>query len=122
MTGIQGKIAVGLRVLIGLLFLGAGLAKLAGVQHMIDEFDQVGFGQWLRFATGLAEVGGALLLVRARTVSIGAAALIAVCAGALYAQATVLHQDVVHPILIVAMLGWLAWSYSRTDAAVVATA
>ena len=115
MTGIQGKIAIVFRVLIGLALFGGGMAKLFGVQHMVDEFAtvgaKIGTGQWLRYATGLVEVAGALCLIRARTVTIGAGLLIAVTVAAFYAQVTILHQDWHHPIVLAAILGWIGYGF-----------
>ena len=45
-----------------LAFLAAGIAKLAGVQMMVDEFGMLGLGQWFRYATGVIEIGSAVLL------------------------------------------------------------
>lgn len=114
MTTIQGKIRIGLRLLFGLIFLGAGGAKLLGAPMMVQEFalfEPYGIGQWFRYLTGALEVLGVLLLVRASTVFYGALLPIIVSVGALVAQASVIHQDVIHPILFAALLGWTAWGY-----------
>ena len=42
-------ISVGLRILLSIAFLGAGGAKLAGVDMMVMTFDQIGWGQGFRF-------------------------------------------------------------------------
>jgi uncharacterized membrane protein len=46
----------------------AGGIKLIGAPAMVQEFAQIGFGQWFRFVTGILEVAGAvgLLLPRFR--------------------------------------------------------
>ena len=59
----QRRIVWGVRILLALAFGAAGIAKLAGAQQMIQVFDAIGFGQWFRYATGVVEVGGALLLL-----------------------------------------------------------
>ena len=38
-------ISVGLRILLSIAFLGAGGAKLAGVDMMVMTFDQIGWGK-----------------------------------------------------------------------------
>ena len=58
-------ISVGLRILLSIAFLGAGGAKLAGVDMMVMTFDQIGWGQGFRFLTGAIEVIGVALLVAA---------------------------------------------------------
>ena len=56
-------ISVGLRILLSIAFLGAGGAKLAGVDMMVMTFDQIGWGQGFRYLTGAIEVIGVALLV-----------------------------------------------------------
>ena len=53
-------------------FLAAGFAKLAGVPFMVDLFEQIGLGQWFRYATGVVEVTGAVALLIPGLASIGA--------------------------------------------------
>ena len=48
------------KVLLTLAFASAGLAKLAGVEMMVATFDNIGWGQWFRYLTGVIEVGGAI--------------------------------------------------------------
>jgi len=42
--------------LVGLAFLWAGGAKLAGAAAMVELFDKVGRGQWFRYLTGLLKM------------------------------------------------------------------
>jgi putative oxidoreductase len=39
-----------LKIIVAALFIAAASAKLAGVQQMVDEFNQIGLGQWFRFS------------------------------------------------------------------------
>ena len=55
-------ISIALRALLTLVFLGAGGAKLAGVEMMIETYNTIGLGQWSRYLTGIIEVGGVVLL------------------------------------------------------------
>lgn len=60
-----------------LVFISAGSAKLIGVEEMIAIYDEIGFGQWFRYITGILEVtAGFALLIRKFTLF---AALILVC-------------------------------------------
>jgi len=68
-------ISVGLRILPSIAFLGAGSAKLAGVDMMVMTFDQIGWGQGFRYLTGAIEVIGVALLWLPRRQVIGAAVL-----------------------------------------------
>lgn len=55
-------VSIGIRALLTLAFVGAGGAKLAGVEMMVQTFQDIGTGQWFRYLTGIIEVGGAALL------------------------------------------------------------
>lgn len=103
-----------LRVLVALLFLATGAMKLLGAPMAIHEFDQIGFGQGFRIFTGAVEVLGALLAFFPRSSTIGASLLFCVSIGALIAQAASLHQDVIHPVVLMALTGLLAWASRRT--------
>ncbi|WP_375267493.1 DoxX family protein [Planktotalea sp.] len=55
-------LSLGLRALLTLAFVGAGGAKLAGVEMMVATYDAIGVGQWFRYLTGIIEIGAAALL------------------------------------------------------------
>jgi hypothetical protein len=38
--------------------------KLSGQDMMVQEFDVIGLGQWLRYLTGILELAGAITLLR----------------------------------------------------------
>ena len=98
-----------LKIILAALFVAAAGAKLVSVQQMVDEFNQIGLGQWFRYFTGITEgIAGILLLVPATSV-FAAAYLTLVCIVALIAQALVLHGDVIHAIVLAVILGLIAW-------------
>ena len=80
----------GLAVLLGLAFLAAGSAKLAGAAQMIAIFDQIGAGQWLRYVTGTIEVAGAVLVLWPARSAYGSALLACTMAGALFTHFAVI--------------------------------
>lgn len=47
-----------LTILLAFLFIYVGMAKLISMPGMVQEFTQIGFGQWLRYVTGILEVSG----------------------------------------------------------------
>ncbi|MGC2656793.1 MAG: DoxX family protein [Bryobacteraceae bacterium] len=49
-----------LAVLLAVVFLPAGGVKLIGARPMVQEFSQIGVGQWFRYLTGILEVLGAI--------------------------------------------------------------
>jgi putative oxidoreductase len=52
-----------LQGIVATAFFAAGAAKLAGAAYMVQLFEQIGLGQWFRYATGVVEVVGALALI-----------------------------------------------------------
>ncbi|CAN5651725.1 hypothetical protein BH24ACT21_BH24ACT21_16670 [soil metagenome] len=56
----MGVIGIVLKVLLGLVFLGAGGSKLAGAQQMVEMFDHFKYPRWFMYFTGAVEIVGAL--------------------------------------------------------------
>jgi putative oxidoreductase len=52
--------------LVGLVFIGAGGAKLAGVAEMVELFAKGGLRQWFRYFTGFLEVAAGIGLLMSR--------------------------------------------------------
>jgi uncharacterized membrane protein YphA (DoxX/SURF4 family) len=50
------------QAVLGLIYVCAGSAKLAGADIMVEAFDVTGLGQSLRIAVGILEIGGGLCL------------------------------------------------------------
>ena len=101
------------RIVIAALFLFAAIMKLAGTQMEIDVFNTVGLGQWFRYATGLMEIVGAVAVLVPTVSAFGAVLLLIVDIGAFIAQATSLHMDWIHPIVIGVILAWLVFIQRR---------
>ncbi|HTM16677.1 MAG TPA: DoxX family protein [Terracidiphilus sp.] len=83
-----------IRAVTFLVFLYFGTAKLkseAGAPWVVF-FDQLGFGQWLRYVTGALETAGAFLVLISATVEIGLAILIATMLGAAIVAMFILHD------------------------------
>ena len=78
------------QILLAVLVIGFGLAKLTGGQA--QEFADIGAGQWLRYFSGTAELAGAIGLLTPWLAGLAAAGLAAVMAGATIINATVLHN------------------------------
>lgn len=51
-----------IQAFLGLIYLGAGSAKLFGADIMVEAFDATGLGQSLRVAVGVLEICGGLCL------------------------------------------------------------
>ena len=94
-----------LRVSLAVLFVGAGVFKLAGASSMVVLFTTIGVGQWFRYAVGIAELLGAVLLVTPRLAGIGAIFLSGIMVGAIGTQlviARALKVFVIHGIVVTA--------------------
>ena len=93
-------ISVGLRILLSIAFLGAGGAKLAGVDMMVMTFDQIGWGQGFRYLTGAVEVICVALLWLPRRQVIGAAILGGTMVGAVLTHWLILGPSAVPAIVL----------------------
>jgi putative oxidoreductase len=100
-----------LRVVMALIYLGAGGAKLAGLPAMVQLFAAIGLGQWLRYAVGSLEVlGGVGLLVP----SLAGAAALGLCTlmiGATMTQVVVCHRPPLLSLASFAALVAIAWGH-----------
>ena len=56
-------VAAILQVVLALVFAGAGLTKLIGVQMQVANFERYGYPQWFRLVTGAIEALGAIGMV-----------------------------------------------------------
>ena len=73
-AGLRGSRRLGawvLQVVVAAAFFAAGAAKLAGVPFMIQIFDQIGVGQWIRIVARVVEIVGAFALVYPGMAAIG---------------------------------------------------
>jgi putative oxidoreductase len=100
---------------VALAFVWIGASKFYAESPWIRTFEQIGFGQWLRYATGVMQVTGGLLLLSRRTAGAGAAVAGCTMGGAIAAQLFILHGGpiaIVPTILLAALVavGWQAYA------------
>lgn len=98
-----------LQVLAALAFLGAGAGKLAGGPEMVAMFEQIGFGQGLRYLTGGLEVLGGVLLLVPRLAGVGALLLVGVMVGAVFTHLVLVGGSAVPALVLLAVVGVIAW-------------
>ncbi len=91
-------VSLGLSALLTLAFIGAGGAKLAGVEMMVATYDTIGLGQWFRYLTGIVEIVGVVLLWIPGRQVVGAALLGATMVGAVLAHWFILGPSAVPAI------------------------
>ncbi|MEO8244640.1 MAG: DoxX family protein [bacterium] len=104
---------IGIKAFLTLAFVAAGLAKLAGVQMMVDEFAVVGLGQWFRYVTGLIEIGSAVLLWVPGLAAYGAGLQVCVVLGALVAHLTVLGMATSGGVFVLGPLAAVTLWFNR---------
>lgn len=93
-------VSLGLRGLLTLAFVAAGLAKFAGAEMMVATFEAVGVGQWFRYVTGLIEVATPILLWLPGKQVAGAAVLGATMVGAVLAHLFILGPSAMPAIVL----------------------
>jgi uncharacterized membrane protein YphA (DoxX/SURF4 family) len=112
MEAISRRRVVGALILQGLLaaaFLAAGGAKLFGVPTLVQLFDQIGAGQWLRIVTGLVEVAGAIALLVPGFAALGAAWLGATMFFAVLTHFFILHTSALPALVLLALNVAVVW-------------
>ncbi|MEM6728888.1 MAG: DoxX family protein [Pseudomonadota bacterium] len=104
----QKRLTLLLTVILSLAFLYYGLRKLTGDPRDVLLYDELGFGQWIRFVTGSVETVGALALWPALTAPWAALLLTATMVTGLSAIITFTALPFLH--LIVLLIACLALS------------
>jgi uncharacterized membrane protein YphA (DoxX/SURF4 family) len=74
------------------VFVITAMIKLNGGPGIVQEFSDIGIGQWFRYFAGTAELAGAIGLLTPWLAGLAAAGLATVMAGATIINATVLHH------------------------------
>jgi putative oxidoreductase len=102
-----------LRVLLAVAFVAAGLDKFMGPMW-VRVFNEIGFGQWFRYFTGVVEVLGGVLLLVPRATPVAIPMLVCTMAGAILVHLTVVGigpQTLAVSVLIAALAG--LWRVNR---------
>ncbi|MFW5417211.1 DoxX family protein [Nocardiopsis sp. CNT-189] len=103
-----------LQVLCFAAFMMVGSGKLAGWPDHVQVFEQIGAGQWLRYAVGAAEVAGALLLLVPRVAGLAAAGLAVIVVGAVLTHLFILvDSGWAMPAVLTVLLLAIAWIRKR---------
>jgi len=100
-------------LLVAVLFAAVGGAKLVGNSGMVQEFTQIGIGQWFRYLTGILEVSGAVGVLIPQFRFPAALLIAAVMAGATVANLFLLHILALAGLTaaLFALLLSLAWQW-----------
>ena len=103
------RIAWSLQILLALVFLASGGAKLIALDPMVDLFAQIGVGQWFRVVTGLIEVSAALCLLKRSTAWIGAALIVCTMIGATIVHLAVVPSSPVGAVVLGVLAAIVLW-------------
>ena len=113
-----GTALLGVQGLLALAMIGAGGAKVAGIESLVEDFDRFGYPQWFRVVTGLTELIAGVALAAAFFVS----PLLALTGGVLVAGtmggAILTHvrlqdpiPDITPPALLLGFALLVLWNY-----------
>jgi uncharacterized membrane protein YphA (DoxX/SURF4 family) len=99
------------RILLFALFLFEGLDKFGSRRLWIQIFEQIGWGQWFRYFTGIVEVAGAIAMLIPSLTPVAVVLLASTMAGALLTHALVVGvgpQSLIVTILLglILVVGW----------------
>ena len=97
------------QVVLAAMFVMASLPKLTGDPVMVELFDAVGAGQWLRYVVGVLELAGAIGLLVARLCGLAALGLTMLLVGATLTNIVALGASPAIPLgylLVAAVIAW----------------
>lgn len=100
-----------LKVVAGLAFFTAGVAKIAGMEMMVQTFESIGAGQWFRYLTGVIEVGGAILLFVPGIQVVGALLLAATMVGGTLTHLFVIGGSPLPVLVLLLITAIIAWAH-----------
>jgi len=78
----EARALLALRLVLAVVFLAAGAAKLAAVEFEVQGFAHFGYAPWFMYAIGSLELVGGILLLRSGSAAIGALLMLPVMVGA----------------------------------------
>src|SRR3954470_1050257 len=85
---------IAIRISLALVFVLTGIDKIAtGSQpHWVQVFEEIGIGQWFRYATASIEIIGGLLCLIPLTTTLGLAMLACTMVGAMSVHVFIIHH------------------------------
>ncbi len=112
-------IKTALWIVLGVMFIIAGGAKLMGEHSQVEHFQQWGYPIWFLYVTGLIEVGGGLCLFIPKAQFYGIVVLSITMVGAALTHLKA-HEMSAFPVPLVLLillisLGWTMWKSPTKD-------
>lgn len=104
MNQTRSRVLTGLGVLLGVVMIGGGAAKLAGQSSQVTAFAAWGLPSWFRALVGTFEIVGGIFLLMPRTRPFGSFILATIMVGALWAHAAHAEWRSLIPVAVLLML------------------
>lgn len=92
-----------LKGLLAAVFVSAGGAKIYGVPIMVENFQQIGLGQWFRYLTGILEIVGGIMVLMPPVVAIGGVLLSCIMVGAIATHLLLMGGSAVPAIVLLVL-------------------
>lgn len=109
-----------LRVVMSVVLLGAGGAKVVGDAWMVAVFHAIGLGQWLRYVVGITEIVGGLALLVSPLAGVAALALVAMMIGAVLTEIMIVRRPPIAALSALVALMLIAWGHREDTRRVLA--
>ena len=112
---LSNKVLWVVQIVVGLDFIFGAYMKLSGMPHMIELFDKIGAGQWLRYFVGFCELAGGIGLLIPALAGLAAMGLALLMVGALYTNLVILDESLA-PLLwliLAAIIAWRRWPRTK---------
>ncbi|MGW4534881.1 DoxX family protein [Nocardia sp. NPDC004340] len=109
---LRNRVLWTLQIVLGLFFvIASGLPKFVGQADAVRIYNEIGWGDWFRYLTGLVEVSGGLGLMIPRLSGPAAAGLsiTMVCAAATQAFLLGAPSLAIFPLVLVGVFAWIAY-------------
>ena len=103
-----------LRFVVGLIFVAAGIAKLARVPAAIKVFSDLGSGSWFLYLTAVVEIVGAILVMVRGTAAYGGILLGCTMASAALVRITLVGGSAIPAVILLIANLVIVWIH-RND-------
>ncbi|GIF42954.1 DoxX family protein [Actinoplanes xinjiangensis] len=104
-----------LQIVVGLDFIAGGLAKLFGMQRMVDLFDHIGAGDWLRYLVAVVEIVGGIGVLIPALSGLAAIGLATLMVAATYTNVVIIGEGwaPVAWFVLVVIIAWGRWPQTK---------
>nr|WP_042178325.1 DoxX family protein [Kibdelosporangium sp. MJ126-NF4]CEL13113.1 hypothetical protein [Kibdelosporangium sp. MJ126-NF4]CTQ98800.1 hypothetical protein [Kibdelosporangium sp. MJ126-NF4] len=94
---------------VGIDFIVGGVLKLAGNQTMVNLFDRIGGGTWLRYLVGFVELAGGIGVLIPMLAGLAALGLMTLLVSAAFTNVVIIDDPPWVPLISLAIVSIVAW-------------